>query len=89
MITILFSFPINKITRVSCAKKYIPEGMKKEIKKASNNFFTFWLPVGCLVYFGYALAKGFDSNLIYYIFLWWMIWFIIWLLKQAIIFPCN
>ena len=89
MITILFSFLINKMTRVSCARKYIPEGMKQEIKMASNNFFTFWLPVGCLGYFGYALARDVDSILIYYIYLWWAIWLIIWFLKQAFISPWN
>lgn len=87
IIIILISFIINKTHIYSRLEKSvkISGDVRNEIEKASNNFFVFWFPVGCLIYFGYALARSFDSNLIYYIFLWWLIWFVIWVFRLLIV----
>ena len=83
---ILISLFIKKIHVISYLnKKYAHDRIKKILMSASNNFFTFWFPIGSLVYFGYGLARTFDLHLIYYILLWWLIWFVIWFFKQSVI----
>lgn len=83
---ILISLFIKKIHVISYLnKKYAHDRTKKILMSASNNFFTFWFPIGSLVYFGYGLARTFDLHLIYYILLWWLIWFVIWFFKQSVI----
>lgn len=85
------AFWILIISAHSLIKKYIIPHIDKKITcdfikntfiYASNNFFTFWLPAGCLVYFGYSLSRGFKLHLIYYIASWWLIWFVIWFIKS-------
>lgn len=88
-ILILISSFFNRIPVIQYFQKsiHISERIKKALASASNNFFTFWFPVGCLVYFGYGVAENFDSTLIYYIFLWWFLWFVIWFIKQSLMVP--